>query len=123
MYELTTGQYDTPHGRRLTMHYRTDTNDHNTLWASLNDDEYHLPTGLAGFAVDVGGYLGSVGIALAADNRDLSVLIIEPVPPNVELIRRNIEANNLGHRVEVVQGAAGKGGESVDVWYGYRGSV
>ena len=123
MYELETGQYDTPNGRRLTFHYRTGTNDHNTLWSSLNEDEYHLRgEHYTGTALDVGGYLGSVGIALAADNRDLRVVIVEPVPPNADLIERNIAANGVGDRVSLIRGAVGKGGESVDVWYGYRGS-
>ena len=86
MYFKETGTYDTPNGRRVTMHYRTGTNVHNTLWASLNEDEYHLRgEHFTGTAIDVGGYLGSVGIGLAVDNPDLSVVIIEPVPPNADL--------------------------------------
>jgi FkbM family methyltransferase len=123
MYNKETGQYDTPNGRRLTFLYRTDTNDHNTLWSSLNEDEYHLRgEHYTGTALDVGGYLGSVGIALAADNPDLRVVIVEPVPPNADLIELNIAENRLWNRIELIRGAVGKGGESVDVWYGYRGS-
>lgn len=123
MYSKETGQYDTPNGRRLTFHYRTGTNDHNTIWSSLNEDEYGLRGDrFTGMALDVGGYLGSVGIGLAADNPDLRVVIVEPVPPNADLIEQNIAANHLWNRVELIRGAVGKGGESVDVWYGYRGS-
>lgn len=122
-YELREHGFRTPHGRTARMTYRADTNDYNTLYASLDDDEYRLPSGLTGTAADIGGYLGSVGIALALDNSGLRVVIVEPVPPNCELIRRNIEANGLGDRVTLIEGAAGKGGESVEVWYGYTGSV
>lgn len=123
MYSKETGHYDTPNGRRVTMHYRTGTNDHNTLWASLNEDEYHLRgERFTGTAIDVGGYLGSVGIGLAVDNPDLRVVIVEPVPPNADLIESNIDANRLADRVTLIRGAVGKGGESVDIWYRFRGS-
>lgn len=104
------------------MAFRLGTNDYNTLNASLDEDEYGLPVGLTGTAVDVGGYLGSVGIALAMDNPDLRVVIVEPVPPNGDLIERNIALNGVGDRVTLIRGAVGVGGEPVDVWYGYRGS-
>ena len=122
MYAPTQRAFTTPGGHRVMMHYRRDTNDYNTLNASLDGDEYRLPSGLTGTAIDVGGYLGSVGIALAADNPGLRVVIIEPVPPNAELIRQNIDANGLAERITLVIGAVGKGGETVDVWYGYTGS-
>ena len=122
MYEVVAGSFTTPAGHGVTMLYRSGTNDWNTLNASLNHDEYHLPSGQSGSALDVGGYLGSVGIALAKDNPGLRVTIVEPVPPNADLIERNIELNGLSDRVVLVRGAVGKGGESVDVWYGYRGT-
>lgn len=123
MYEVETGRYDTPNGHPVTMRYRVGTNDHNTLWSSLNEDEYGLRgEHYQGTALDVGGYLGSVGIALAIDNPDLRVVIVEPVPPNADLIEQNIAENRLWNRVELIRGAVGQGGESVDVWYGYRGS-
>lgn len=121
-YELVEAPFRTPHGRPVSMAYRHGTNDYNTLFASLDMDEYKLPSGLTGTALDIGGYLGSVGIALALDNRDLRVVIVEPVPPNAELIRRNIALNELSDRVSLIEGAVGRGGESVDVWYGYTGS-
>ena len=122
MYEGVAGSFTTPAGNGLTMLYRSGTNDWNTLNATLNQDEYHLPRGQAGTALDVGGYLGSVGIALAKDNPAMRVTIIEPVPPNAEMIRRNIALNDLGDRVTLIEGAVGKGDEPVDVWYGYRGT-
>lgn len=112
----------TPGGRPAVFAYREDTNDWNTISATMTHDEYHLPLGLRGVAVDVGGYVGSVGIGLALDNPEARVWIIEPVPPNQDLIARNIERNDIGDRVTLIRGAVGKGGESVDVWYGYRGT-
>jgi FkbM family methyltransferase len=109
--------FDTPGGHPITMHYRDGTNDWNTLTSSLTEDEYQLPQGISGHAVDVGGYLGSVGIALALDNPNLLVTIIEPVPPNADLIERNIEANGVGDRVTLIRGAVGSG----VVEYGFHG--
>ena len=122
-YELREHGFRTPHGREARMTYRVGTNDWNTLWATLNEDEYQIPSGISGTAADIGGYLGSVGISLALDNPDLRVVIVEPVPPNAELIRTNIAMNHLADRVTLIEGAAGKGGEPVSVWYGYEGSV
>jgi FkbM family methyltransferase len=122
MYEIEQGQFRTPGGHPVQMLYRRGTNDWNTLTATLDQDEYRLPRGQKGSALDVGGYLGSVGIALAKDNPELRVTIVEPVPPNADLIARNIELNDLGERVTLIRGAVGKGGEAVDVWYGYRGN-
>lgn len=122
MYEIEQGQFRTPAGNAVTMLYRRGTNDWNTLNASLDQDEYKLPSGRSGNALDVGGYLGSVGIALAKDNPGLRVTIVEPVPDNADLIERNVALNDLTDRVTLVRGAVGKGGEQVDVWYGYRGT-
>lgn len=121
-YEIQQGSFRSPGGHALTVFYRLDTNDWNTVSATLTGDEYHLPRDLSGRAVDVGGYLGTVGIALAADNPDLRVTIIEPVPPNAALIRRNIEANDLRDRVTLIEGAASGDHEPVTISYGYRGS-
>lgn len=120
-YGITDGTFRTPGGHSVVMRYRLDTNDYNTLNASLDADEYRLPKGLIGFALDVGGYLGSVGIAIALDNPEATVTIVEPVPENADLIARNIECNGVGDRVTLIRGAVGR--DKVDVWYRYQGSV
>ena len=115
------GTFQTPHGRPAVMRYRPDTNDYNTLNACMTEDEYGLRLRtFSGAALDIGGYLGGVGIGLALDNPGLQVTIIEPVPPNAVLVRDNIAQNGLEGRVTLIEGAAGKG--VVSVWYGYRGS-
>jgi FkbM family methyltransferase len=121
-YPIVTGSWRSPGGRSLTISYRENTNDWNTVSATLTGDEYRLPRGLSGHAVDIGGYLGTVGIALAADNPDLLVTIIEPVPPNAQLIRQNIAQNDLDHRITLIEGAASGDKDPVTVWYGYRGN-
>ena len=122
MYELRQEGFRTPRGQPVTMWLRADTNDFNTANACLNGDEYGLrDLRVSGKALDIGAYTGGVTVALAVDNPDLHVTAIEPVPGNVELLRRNIEANGLVGRVTVIEGAAGDGSE-VNVRYGYSGS-
>jgi FkbM family methyltransferase len=124
VYETALGQFRTPKGNPLPLWYRIGTNDWNTANASATEDEYHLrdlPT-LTGVAVDIGGYLGSVGIALAIDHPGLRVVIVEPVPENAELIARNIAENNVS-RIELLPlAAAAPSVQSTTVRYRYRGS-
>lgn len=122
-YRETESLFATPNGRPIVFRYRSDTNDWNTISACTDGDEYGLK-GLVidGPVVDVGGYLGSFGISAALDN-PVPVWIVEPVPYNAALIRQNVERNGVSDRVTVIEGAAGRGGEQVDVWYGYRGNA
>ena len=123
MYALIDGGFLTPNGRSATFRYRADTNDWNTLNACLTEDEYGLRgLAVAGHAVDIGGYLGGVGIGLALDNPGLRVTIIEPVPSNVELIRWAIEANGVTDQVTLLDCAAGGPADRTTVVsFGYRG--
>jgi len=122
MYEPRQERFTTPRGRPVTMWVRDGTNDWNTLASCLNEDEYGLrDLHLDGEALDIGAYTGGVTVALAVDNPNLHVTAIEPVPGNVDLLFRNLEANDLSERVTVYQAAAGDGSE-VNVRYGYSGS-
>lgn len=118
------GVWETPHGHPVAYRYRQDTNDWNTL-SSIHapSDEYHLPTGISGWAVDIGGYLGGVGICLALDNPELQVIIVEPVPDNARLIRVNVTNNGVADRVRVLEAAAaGPDDETALIRWGYYGN-
>jgi FkbM family methyltransferase len=116
-------EFRTPRGRPALMTIRDGTNDWNTLNACMTEDEYGLRSFNGnGWALDIGGYLGGVGIGLALDNPGLRVLIVEPVPDNIRLIKDNIARNGVGDRVTLVEGAIGDGGP-VEVWHGYQGTV
>jgi FkbM family methyltransferase len=122
-----TRQWPTPHGNVATLTYRADTSDWNTVSACLANpygggDEYHLPSGLSGWALDIGAHIGSVTIGLLLDNPDLQVVAIEAVPDNVELIRINLAQNGLTERCVLLAGAAWKGRGTIDIEYGYTGS-
>lgn len=123
-YALAEHEFRTPKGNAAKFQYRQDTNDWNTLTACLTEDEYGLrPLAISGRAVDIGGYLGGVGIGLAIDNPGLTVTIIEPVPSNVALIRWAIDANGLGDRIELLDMAAGGPYDTTTIIsFAYRGS-
>ena len=105
-----TAEWHTPGGHPVKMTYRRDTTDWNTVSACLRNpmgatwdsgDEYHLPRGLAGWALDLGAHIGAVTIGLLMDNPDLRVLAIEAVPENAELIKANLALNGLTDRAIV----------------------
>ena len=90
------GSFRTPGGRTVNMMWREGTCDWNTLTSCLTEDEYGMARrGGAATMVDVGGYLGGVGIGYALDNRDARVWVVEPLPANCDLIRENIALNGV----------------------------
>lgn len=97
--------------------YRPETTDWNTVSSILTADEYGIAgMTLSGWAIDVGAHIGGMTIGLALNNPDLRVIAIEPVPGNVELLRRNVANNGLTDRVIVLDGAAGIEGECQIAW-------
>lgn len=123
MYEIIDGTWLSPKGKPVTFRYRSDTNDFNSLSSTLSPhDEYRTAEVSPKVALDIGGYLGSVGISIAVDNPEARVLIVEPVPWNVSLIWDNIVFNHVSERVTVFSGAVGPPGVSLsEIRYGYRG--
>lgn len=108
-YFLKEANFKTPCYNTARMFYRENTNDWNTITASMVEDEYHLKalSPLSGVAIDVGAYVGSVSIALAIDNPGLRIVCVEPVSANIALILKSVEANNLSDRITIIEGAAG----------------
>ncbi len=95
------------------MSYRTGTNDFNTLFSCMTEDEYglrDLELG-TGSAVDIGAYAGGVAISLATDHPGARVIAVEPLTANVSLIRDNIARNGLDDRITVLPVAAGHPGQ------------
>lgn len=97
---------------------RPDTSDWNTCNAiTAVGDEYHLPRGLTGWAVDVGAHIGACTVALLIDNPELRVVAIEALPENVELIGENLLRNRVEQRCVIVSSGAGDG-QPVRIGYG-----
>lgn len=117
----------TPHGIAARFKCRDGTSDlstvgaNNRLWGKLVD-EYSIPAGLTGWALDVGAHIGAVTVPLLLDNPDLRVVAIEAVPDNVTLLHENLNLNGVYDRAVVINAAAWKAGEAIDVEYGYTGS-
>src|SRR5687768_7433602 len=81
--------------------------------ALLGTDEYRIrDLKLDGWALDIGAHVGTIALALAVDNPNLSVIAVEPVPDNAALIRQSIAANRLGDRVYLEEAGAGAVGQS-----------
>ncbi len=102
------------------MAVRDETSDFNTVNSCAGgNDEYRLPRGLTGWAVDVGAHIGAVTVPLLLDNPDLRVIAIEAIPENVALLHSNLERNGVADRCTVLWGAATKAaGESVRIGSG-----
>lgn len=121
-YDIERGWFKTPRGRSVLVYLRSQTNDFNTANSCLNEDEYGArDLHLTGLAVDVGGYLGTVALALLIDNPDLRVIVVEPVPENLDMIRRNLSVNGVLDRATVIAGAVGSSGEPVTISYAFQG--
>jgi FkbM family methyltransferase len=125
---IETGVWLTPAGHEAVFQYRFGTSDWNTISACLRNpladtgDEYNLPTGLSGWALDIGAHIGAVTIGLLLDNPQLMVLAIEAVPDNAALIRANAEANGVADRAVVWNKAAWTGRGNQRVEFNYRGN-
>lgn len=94
-----------PRGGSVEMAVRDGTNDHNVCYSIITEDEYRIPSGLTGTALDVGAHIGAATVALCALNPELRVVAIEALPANVELLRQNTAP--YADRVTVIHAAAG----------------
>lgn len=59
--------------------------------------------------IDIGAYLGIWGIWNIKRLKTCKVLALEPLPENVEMVRRNVWKNGLEGSLEIIQGAVGSG--------------
>src|SRR3990167_2089354 len=119
LYALATGQWTTPGGHPATVWYRLDTNDWNTATSCLTADEYRTRTlDFEGSFLDIGGYIGTVSLAILLDHTNTHAIIVEPLPENLELIERNLAANGLTDRATVIAGLVGTG--EVTITYAYQ---
>lgn len=122
MYTVTHGTFRSPRGRQVTLAYREDTNDYNTLRSCLDEDEYRLrDLHLDGTALDVGAHIGGASVALLVDNPELRLVAVEAVPPNVELLRDNLASNGVADRATVLHAAAGRG-KTATIRWGFAGN-
>lgn len=120
--------FRTPKGTPLSLYTRPEYNDEALMVGILGGDEYRLKEleNLTGWALDIGAHIGTVGLALAVDHPALSVVMVEPVPDNADLIRRSARINGVEDRVHIIEAMAGTGEGTAVCRYAYthlEGSV
>lgn len=113
-----------PRGRPFTLWHRDGTTDLATigstweLWGVLHD-EYGLGTIHSdGVMLDVGAHIGSVCIAFLVDNPEAYAIAVEPLPENIEVLRRNADAAGVADRLTIIVAAAGESGIPTTIRYG-----
>lgn len=94
----------------MWLHFRLDTFDVSTaheVWLNREYDREWMPPEVEGSVIDLGGNVGFAAVHFARRWPHCRVLTVEPIPEHVVQIRRNVAANGLGSRVEIIEGAAG----------------
>lgn len=120
-YDAAPRVFLTPRGNGCAVFVREGTNDWNTAYSCLNEDEYGTrDLDFEGTFLDIGGYLGTVSLAILIDHPNTRAVIVEPIPENREMIAANLEINRLADRAKVVAGAVGVGTVTID--YAWDGS-
>ena len=67
--------------------------------------------------IDIGGNVGIFSVKAALSGKNVRVLVYEPIPVNIAMLRRNVALNHAENRVKINQLAvSGKQG-SFDVYY------
>ena len=82
--------------------FRDNTNDYNTLYAIIVQDEYDLSK--IDFKdnnvfLDVGTHIGSVMLYLISLKKKIKYYAFEPIPENVEMIQYNLLLNKLNNKL------------------------
>ena len=109
----------TPGGNRIVMGIRPRSSDWNTVNAcNGTNDEYRIPQGISGWALDVGAHIGAATVPLLVDNPGLRVIAIEALPENVEMLTANLGRNMVAHRAVVLPFAASNSADPVRIVYG-----
>ncbi|RPJ79465.1 MAG: FkbM family methyltransferase [Alphaproteobacteria bacterium] len=110
MYDLRERTFVAPNGREASFEFRANTADENTIQATFTEDEYgfkNMVPNIGDWMIDVGGYVGSTAILYALLYPQTKIVVIEPLPENVELITKNVLRNGLGEQIKIIPGAVG----------------
>jgi len=85
-------------GEPIPFYHRLDTTDRATIDSVVRYNEYNsdlFTYGSKDVFIDLGSHIGSWSVLMAVFNPMFKVYAYEALPENVEMIKRNIELNNL----------------------------
>jgi FkbM family methyltransferase len=127
MQNLISKGFDGPNGVHAVFFFRPGIADENTILATYKEDEY----GFVGFKpspgeamIDAGGYVGSTAILYAQLYPEARIFCVEPLPENIEIIKKNIETNHLEDRITLIQKALWSvSGASIPIFYRDQSTV
>ena len=102
MYNLKQETFTTYNGLGLPLWYREDTNDYDTILSILRDDEYktnEMTYKVGDTFIDIGAHIGTWSALMEKLVPQAKVIAIEPLPENIELIKKNTNAEILQNAV------------------------
>lgn len=95
--------FTTKQGRKVKAYFRPEKNDKNVLLSIIAEDEYCFDTlKPQGLCLDIGAHIGGATLVLAS--MGLKVIAVEPLPENVEILKKNIAENGFDDLVTVISG-------------------
>lgn len=107
-------------GTRITSLLRRGTQDFNVIPAIAVYDEYNLkavPFNDGDVVLDLGAHIGGASLLLASINRNLRIYAYEPLPENVNLLKRNAKLNGFSN-IFAYQLAISDKKEKMKIYYG-----
>ncbi|MEA1930484.1 MAG: FkbM family methyltransferase [Euryarchaeota archaeon] len=69
--------------------------------------ELHDHCGPEAVIYDIGANVGVYALALAADSPGRQLIAVEPAPKTSAQLRTNVDCNDLGDRIEIIEGGVG----------------
>ncbi len=113
-YPVYNKDFITCFGKKIVCGLREDTADFDAVQAAAVEDEYNLkaiPFEDGDIVIDVGAHIGSVSLALATLDKKLKVYSYEPLPENVDLLKKNAFMNGCGNIFPFLLAVGGKEGK------------
>ena len=107
-------------GKKLIFGLREDTADFDVVQSVVVQDEYNLkaiPFFDGDICIDVGAYIGSVSLLLASLDKKLKIYSYEPLPENVDLLKKNAFQNGFSNIFPFCLAVGGKEGK-LKIHYG-----
>ncbi len=127
MQNLIPKGFDGPQGVHAVFFFRPNTADENTILATYKEDEYgfvNFKPGPGDAMIDAGGYVGSTAILYAQLYPEARIFCVEPLPENIDIIKKNIAVNYLEDRITLIQKALWDvSGVSIPIFYSDQSTV